>query len=477
LTVVVSPAGWGKTTLLEAAGLTQEELAARAGLSARTVSDVERGLRSRLYPDTAERFATALRLDPGLRDAFVDVARGRGLAGPGFSRVPVPLTRLVGRDRELAGLIRLVAPGGSRLVTLTGLGGIGKSRLALAAAEHLAEAYRGRVAVVEVPPNLDSSMLVSTVAAALGATRRAGRDALAMIVGDRPTLLLLDAFEHVLDAADGTESLLRDIPALHMLVTSRVRLGITGEHELAVGPLAPAGASELFLARAREADAGVEHDPAQVAEIGDLLSGFPLALELAAARTRHMELPALLDRLRVRVTDVLTGEDSERRSLGKALSWTVSFLRPQERATLRAAALFPGGWTLPALERLCGAGALDAISGLVDSGLVVLDRASFQERAETRWRMLDVVREYVVVQDADVPMEELVSTYVEHYVELLASATEIVGRENDWFRLLATEEANVRAALRWAGQRAEAKPTHCFGWRAGCGCTGRPSAP
>jgi transcriptional regulator with XRE-family HTH domain len=222
--------------------LTQEELAARAGVSARTVSDIERGLRSRLYPDTAERFVAALELEPGPRDAFLQVARGRRLAEPLFPRVPEPLTRLVGRDRELTSLIRLAAPGGGRLVTVTGLGGIGKTRLALAAAGKLAEAYRGRVGLVEVPPNLDGSMLMSTLTAALGATRGAGRDAVAMIVGDRPTLLLLDAFEHVLDAAGVVESLLLDIPALHLLVTSRVRLGITGEHELALRPLAPPGA-------------------------------------------------------------------------------------------------------------------------------------------------------------------------------------------------------------------------------------------
>ena len=435
--------------------MTQEELAARAGVSARTVSDVERGLRSRLYPDTAERFVTALGLAPGPRDAFLKVARGHRLAEPVFPRVPEPLTRLVGRDRELASLIGLATPGGGRLVTLTGLGGIGKTRLALAAARRLAEAYRGRVALVEVPPNLDGSMLMSTVTAALGATRGAGRDAVAMIVGDRPTLLLLDAFEHVLDAVGTVESLLLDVPALHLLVTSRVRLDIAGEHELAVRPLAPPAASELFLARAREAGAGVDDDPALIAEICGLLSGFPLALELAAARTRHLPLHALVDRLRFGATDVLAADDSGRRSLAEALSWAVSALRPEEKAALRAAALFPGGWSLAALERLCGAGALDAMSGLVDAGLVVLDRGSVEEHTEARWRMFDVVREYVLAQGADCPDEAMVSAYVGHYLELLASSTETVGRERDWFRRLATDEANVRAALRWAGDRGD----------------------
>lgn len=438
----------------EAAGLTQEALAARAGVSARTVSDVERGLRSRLYPDTAERFATALRLEPGPRQAFLEVARGRRHAGSAFPRVPAPLTRLVGRDHELASVIRLAAPGGDRLVTLTGLGGIGKTRLALAAAGQLSDAYRGRVAVVEIPPNLDGSMLISTVASAVGAARGAGRDAVAMNVGDRPTLVLLDAFEHVLDAADAVESMLVDIPALHLLVTSRVRLDITGEHELRLGPLTRPEASELFLARAREADTGVDADRALVAEICDLLSGLPLALELTAARTRHLPLPALRDRLRLGVTDVLTGDDSGRRSLSEALSWAVSSLRPEEQEVLRAAALFPGGWSLGALERLCGACALDAVSGLVDMGLAVVDRGSL-EGAEARWRMLDVVREYVLAQGADGPDETLVSRYLAHYADLLDRATETVGRERDWFTLLAAEEANVRAALRWAEDRGD----------------------
>jgi predicted ATPase/transcriptional regulator with XRE-family HTH domain len=452
----VSTLPWLLRSHREAAGLTQEELAARAGVSTRTVSDVERGLRSRLYPDTAQRFVTALGLDPGASEAFRKVARGTRLAKPTFPRVPEPLTPLLGRERELATLIRLAAPGGARLVTLTGLGGIGKSRLALAAAGHLTEVYRGRVGIVEIPPNLEGSLLMNVLPAALGATRGASGDAVAMIVGDRPTLLLVDAFEHVLDAAGKLGSLLLDIPTLHLLVTSRVRLGITGEHEIAVRPLAPPAASELFVARAGEAGAELGDDPAVVTEIVDLLSGFPLALELAAARTRHLPPRALLDRLRVRPSELLNEDDSGRRSLSEALSWAVSSLRTEEHVALRAAALFPGGWTLPALERLCGARALDAMSVLVDTGLVVLEPASSEEHAEARWRMFDVVREHVLAQCDDGSTDAMVSTYLEHYLELLGSANETLGREQEWFRVLATEEVNVRTALGWARDRGDA---------------------
>src|SRR5689334_8012370 len=142
-------------SLRERAGLTQEELAGRAGLSTRTVSDIERGLRVRLYADTTDRLTDALGLDDDVRDQFREAARGRKPTSSRMAELPQPLTALVGRDDEVAELARLLAPGGRRLVTLTGLGGVGKTRVALAACQRLTAAYDGLVRFAAVAPNQD----------------------------------------------------------------------------------------------------------------------------------------------------------------------------------------------------------------------------------------------------------------------------------------------------------------------------------
>jgi predicted ATPase/DNA-binding XRE family transcriptional regulator len=451
----------------EAAGLTQDELADRAGLSARTVSDVERGLRSRLYADTAQRLVVALGLDGADRGFFLQAARGRPVAPAPTSQLPRPLTALVGREPELTELTDALAPAGRRLVTLTGLGGVGKTRLALAVAERLSPAYDGLVRFAPIAPNQDPDLLIGLIAGSLGASADASPELLATFLAGRPMLLVLDAFEHVLTAAAAVESMLLSVPSLQLLVTSRDRVRIHGAYQLALGPLTvpdrftpswrSTGAAALFLDRAADLRADLDDDPELVLDICRQVSGIPLAIELAAARVRHLPLAALRERLRHGLDDLVEGEHDRQRSLAETLGWSVSSLTAAESALLDVCALFPGGWRLDVIDSCCAeADVIGAMSNLVDRGLVVLDRSLGQADATPRWRMLDVVREFVLAR-SEPPDAVLRGACQQALLELLSQATEQVGHEQAWFGLLAGEEANVRAALVWAEEDQDAE--------------------
>jgi predicted ATPase/DNA-binding XRE family transcriptional regulator len=461
----------------EAAGLTQEELADRAGLSSRTVSDVERGLRSRLYPDTAERLAAALQLEKQPRGSFLEAARGRVRATRSPFLVPRPITALFGRERELAELTDAMAPHGRRLLTITGLGGMGKTRLALEAAAQLESPYGGMVRFAAIAPNQQPDLLVGLVATSIGASRGTAPELLATHLSGRPTLVVLDAFEHVLSAAQALEALLVRVPTLHVLVTSRERLHITGEHELALGPLVvpdPAdaswrtsGAAALFLDRARDARARLDDDPELVVDICRRLSGLPLALGLAAARARHLPLAALRERLSRGVGDLVEKEHGAQRSLADTLAWTLQSLTPEETTVLDVAVLFPGGCSLDAVQNLCSPDldAVSAMSGLVDKGLVFLDRSAGGAGEVPRWQMLDVVREFALGSGCRPVDPGQRVAYQQVFLGLLSQVAADVGREQDWYRLLAREEPNVRAALQWAWDDQDAETM----LRLGCG--------
>lgn len=420
--------------LREECGFTQEELAARAGVSARTVSDTERGLRRRLYDDTSTRLAAGLGLDDSARASFVEVARGRRRSDTAAATLPHPLTSLLGRSEELATLVEELQPGGRRLLTVTGLGGVGKTRLAVSAADMLRSAYDGRVFFVRLSPGSDPARLVDDVAQALGTAP----SSVALGVAGRPTLLVLDAFEHVLPAAAALGELLGQAPELQSLVTSRERLRLAGEREVALGPLPAEVAAALFLERAHDVDRDAPHDPALVAEICGVLSGLPLPLELAAAHVRYLPLDLLRDRLRAGVTDA-------HRVVQEAVGWSMSSLSADERDVLTAAAMFEAGWRLEALEALCGSvDVVGALSALAERSLVQLDQGA----PTARWRMLDVVREVTVALEPARP--ERRTAYVQYHQRLLEDVSSQLGRERDWFEVLAAEEPNVRTALLWA---------------------------
>jgi len=289
----------------EAAGLSQEELAERATLSPHAISALERGTRTRPYPHTLRALAAALELDDDQRTTLLGAVPPRtarpapGTAPARSSRaLPTPATPLIGRDDDVVRVGDLLRS--SRLVTLSGPGGVGKTRLALAAATAVQERYADGVRLVELAPLLEVDQVLPAVAEAVGAVRDPGRtvaDDLVDRLRGQDLLLVLDNVEHLLDSAPHVAALVEAVPDLTVLTTSRAPLRVRGETEYAVGPLevrdlpdgSPSTAATLLLDRAKRVSPGwgsEPHEAAAVTATCERLAGLPLALELAAARAR-----------------------------------------------------------------------------------------------------------------------------------------------------------------------------------------------
>ena len=448
-----------------AAGLTQEELAERAQVSARTVSDTERGLRTSIYRDTATRLAIALGLSDEDQARFVQAARRR--PGPGiderYALQPHP-TRLIGRDDELGVLLASLADPNLRLITLTGPGGVGKTRLALEAAS-LPDTPL--TAWVSLSATEDPDLVISTIAHAVGAVSL-GSDPIGAIagqIGQTPVLVVLDTFEHLLGASVQIAALLGACPRLKMMVTSREALRVRGEHEFAVGaltlPSAPtpdevarAPATAMFLERMRAVtpDLSLDDETALlVTAICERLNGIPLAIELAAARGRHMPLATLHAEL-ARNFDVLTGGARDlperQQTMRDTVAWSYRLLDEDDRKRFRELSVFAGGWTLDAATAVCepGTDALTASGILVDKSLVLLDRSA----SEPRYRMLDVIREYGRDERVHSRETSVAARHAAYFADLAKKAEPQLGLagQDEWFRRLGEEQDNFRAALR-----------------------------
>jgi non-specific serine/threonine protein kinase len=475
-----------------AAGLTHEALAEAAGLSARTISDLERGVSAAPRRETLVRLSQALGLAPEQHTALEAAARQPVEpvgAVPRPSNLPAELTSFVGRRRELAEVRALLAD--ARLVTLTGAGGCGKTRLALRVAAAVGDGYPDGVSFVDLAPLGDEALLPETLLAGLGlreAPDQAPLGTLTEHLRARRALLVLDNCEHLVAACAGVvDTLLRACLGVRVLATSRELLGVAGEMAWRVPSLTvpdvdePATAEDLagceavrlLVDRVRLVQPGFAVTDANAPALARLcrrLDGIPLALELAAARVRGMTVEQIADRL-----DEAFGADELGRSGGRfrlltggprtapprhrtlraMVDWSHDLLAEPERVVLRRLAVFAGGWTLEAAEAVC-AGApveredvLDLLLRLVDKSLVIAEE---QER-EARYRLLETIRRYA--EEQLLQAGEAAATRARHldwYLAWTERAGPALIRHDQarWSRRLAADHDNLRAALTWA---------------------------
>jgi predicted ATPase/class 3 adenylate cyclase len=393
------------------------------------------------------------------------------------NNLPLALTSFVGRAAEQAEILALLLSGSSRIITLTGVGGTGKTRLALQVAGELLERIADGVWLIELAAVSDPAQLASTVAATLAVREepgRAMRDTLTDHLRDRAAVLILDNCEHLLaGCAELAEHLLRQCGSLLVLATSREALGIPGEvawnvPSLTLPPAAgdldqvlQSEAAQLFIERAAAANRAFKGTPdsaSAVAQICRRLDGIPLALELAAGRIKSLrveEVAARLDdRFRLLAGGSRTALPRQRTLLG-TIDWSHSLLSEPERELLRRLSVFAGGWTLESAEAVCADGSgnvLELLSGLVAKSLVVFDGGA------GRYHMLETIRQYAGDRLLDAGEgDEYRARHLAHFASLANEAgAKLQGAGlSGAMALLDAERDNLRAALGWALEQGE----------------------
>ncbi len=408
----------------------------------------------------------------GLPDEFPPI---RSLETP--TNLPTQRTSFVGREREVARVKELLR--GPGLLTLTGAGGSGKTRLALQAAGDLLDDYPDGVFFVELSPITDPRLVPSSIADSVGARAEGARpvlDTLRDWVRDREMLLIVDNFEQVLEAASVVADLLAASPRMRILATSREPLHLTGEQELPVPPLSLPGvgvhpstehlaqyeAVNLFVERATSIDPEfrITDANAQVmAELCRRLDGLPLAIELAASRAKVLSPQAILERLEHRL-QLLTGGPvdlpARQRTLREAIGWSYDLLTESERALFRRLSVFAGGWTLNTAEAIAKPGAglgsdlLEVLRSLVDKSLVQRETIA---SGTDRFGMLETIREFGLEQlEAAGEAEATRSRHATFFLQAAELAEpHLRGRQRkQWLDQLEAEHDNLRAALRQA---------------------------
>jgi predicted ATPase/DNA-binding XRE family transcriptional regulator len=475
--------------LREAAGYTQEELATIAGLSVHGVSALERGERRRPHVDTVRAISAALDLTGATRDALLRSARTPDIAAvdevSGLS-LPHPLTALLGRDADVQTLRLWLADPVVRLITLTGPGGAGKTRLALEIAHTIAAERKTRIAFVPLADTRDPTFVASVIAEALGLS-----DAIAVDLprrargafGDRPLLLVLDNFEQVLDAAPLVGDLLTAVASLRVLVTSRAPLRVRGEREFAVGPLELRAGSEtmspadlartpavrLFLERVRDVQPDfrlTQQNGPTVAAICRRLDALPLALELAAPWLKVLTIEDLRRRLEGNVLLSIVGPrdlPERQQTINATVAWSYQLLAANEQRAFRRFGGLPGRFSIDAAAAVladaasASAGAEEAFgaaASLIDKSLLL--RAETSVVARPMYQMLETVRAYAALELTAVGERDDALEGLARYCagEAARAAKGLIGPgQVEWLGRVRDDLESYRAALGWLIER------------------------
>jgi predicted ATPase/class 3 adenylate cyclase len=388
-------------------------------------------------------------------------------------------TMLLGREQDVAAVVALLDRAAVRLVTLTGPGGIGKTRLSVQVAAELIESFADGVYFVDLAPIRDPQLVSTALAETLGVRETSGQPILALLkeyLRNKRLLLVLDNFEHLLDAAPLVAELLAHATQMKVLVTSRAVLHVRGEHEVVVSPLAlpdlahlppreqltQYAAVALFIQRAQASQPSFQITTANapaVAEICARLDGLPLAIELAAARIKLFSPEALLARLSAPLA-LLTGGardlPTRQQTIRNTIAWSYNLLNNDEQTLFRRLGVFVGGFTLEAAEAVCNGDddllieVVDRIAALVDKSLL---RKVDGPDGATRFMLLETIREYALERLAEAgAVTETRQRHAEYFVALAETAhAQLHGRERGaWLDQLEVEHDNLRAALAWA---------------------------